>query len=180
MKLIKKLLREALLKEVSVKKDERVDIYRDNQFIVVRPLSERASCKYGAFTKWCISAPSSGAWDEYNSDIIIIMILQKNYKIEPERQAAIVKMNDWIDAQDNNEATPEMTSEIRNLSKANGVHYFEDLSKIAIVLKKNSNHVEIWDANNSNITENYDYNWSKLPISSNVINAISNYVSTLN
>src|SRR6185369_15604270 len=45
--------------EGAVKAAEKIDIYRDDSYIVVRPLSERASCKYGAYTKWCISAPSS-------------------------------------------------------------------------------------------------------------------------
>lgn len=167
------------LDETSVKKDERVDIYRDSSFIVVRPLSEKASCKYGAFTKWCISAPSSGAWDEYNSNIIIIMILQKNYQLDSDRQLAISKMLDYNDAADNNEVTPEMRVELKNLTRSNDTHYFEDLSKIALVFQKNRNHIEIWDANNINITENYNYNFEKLPISNNVKSAIENYVDSI-
>lgn len=177
MKLTKKLLREALLAENSVKNDERVNIYRDNYYIVVRPLNERASCKYGAHTKWCISAPSSGAWDDYNDNLVIIMIIQRNYKIDSERQEAISKMLEYNDAADNNEVTPEMHNEIKRLKQEHDFHYFEDLSKIALVFDKSNGHSEIWDNNNISLGDYYK-GWETLPISANVINAIKNYLTT--
>jgi len=175
--LIKKLLREGIT-EVSVKKTERIDIYRDSNYIVVRPLSEQASCKYGAYSKWCISAPSSGAWDEYNSDIIIIMILQKNYKIDSQRQKAISKMLEYNDAADNDEVTPDMHNEIKRLKQEHNVHYFEDLSKIALVFNKNNSHTEIWDFNNTSLGDYYN-GWETLPISNEVKNAINDYIQTI-
>jgi len=166
------------LNEGSVKKSDRVDIYRDNNYVVVRPLTETASCKYGAYTKWCISAPSSGAWDS-SPDAIVIMIIQKKYSITPERQEIIDKLLKYIDAADNNEVTPEMREEMRELRRENDIHDFEDLSKIALVFQKNSNHVEIWDSNNININDNYQFGWFDLPLSSNVINAIENYIISI-
>lgn len=40
-------------------------IYNDDSFIVIRPHTTEASCKYGAGTKWCISATASTNY--YNS-----------------------------------------------------------------------------------------------------------------
>lgn len=55
---LKEIVDEVFL-ESSVKSNERVDIYRDERFIVVSPLTHRASCKYGANTNWCTATPSS-------------------------------------------------------------------------------------------------------------------------
>lgn len=41
--------------EGSVKSSERIDIFRDNKYILVAPLTAKASMKYGAFTNWCTS-----------------------------------------------------------------------------------------------------------------------------
>jgi len=46
-------LKENLLFEGKVKKSDKVDILRDGEYVVVRPLTHQASCKYGAFTQWC-------------------------------------------------------------------------------------------------------------------------------
>ncbi len=46
--------------EGRVKKSDRIDIFRDNKYIVISPLTPHDSCKYGAFTRWCISVPNSG------------------------------------------------------------------------------------------------------------------------
>jgi hypothetical protein len=45
--------------EKRVSKDEKIDIYRDADYIVVAPLTHLASCKYGTDTGWCISVPSA-------------------------------------------------------------------------------------------------------------------------
>lgn len=177
----KPLLRVRIPKEVSegsVKTAERIDIYRDNNYVVVRPLSEKASCKYGAFTKWCISAPSSGAWDS-NPDAIVIMILQKSYQITPQRQELIDNFIQLKEAKEDGEMTPEMEEELDNLYRTHDYHDFEDLSKIALVFSESGGSAEIWDANNINIDDNYQFGWTYLPISNNVKNAISEYIDSL-
>lgn len=173
---IKKRLREYLTLENSVKSHERVNIYRDSDYIVVRPLNERASCKYGANTKWCISAPSSGAW-ESNPNAIVIMIIQRHYSITPEREIFIDKYLTFKDLEENGEEAPELEEEIRNIYDNNDYHIFENLSKIALIF--GGNHVEIWDFNNIPINDNYQYGWTTLPISNNVINAIESYIESI-
>lgn len=177
----KPLLRVRIPKEVnegSVKKSDRVDIYRDNNFIVVRPLTETASCKYGAFSKWCISAPGSGAW-ESSPDAIVIMILQKNYKISPKKQALIDKFLEFKDAEDTGDLTPELEMEMEQLLDSHNYHDFEDLSKIALIFTNSSDSAEIWDFNNIPISDNYMNGWQSLPISNDVIDAIENYVASV-
>lgn len=173
--LIRKLLREELV-EGSVKKDEKVDIYRDNDYVVVRPLTARASCKYGAFTKWCTSAPGSGAW-ESNPNVVKIIIIQRNYSINPSREELIGDYLTYKEMEESGEMTPEMKNKIEKLFDKYDHHIFEDLSKIALIF--GDNNTEIWDSNNINLNDNYPYGWVDLPISNNVKNAIQKYVNSL-
>lgn len=48
------------------KSDTQV-IYNDDHWLVVRPFTQEASCKYGAGTKWCIAATASrNYWNTYS------------------------------------------------------------------------------------------------------------------
>jgi len=40
-------------------------IYEDNKFLVVKPETEEASCKYGSNTKWCVTSKGTGHFERY-------------------------------------------------------------------------------------------------------------------
>jgi len=40
-------------------------IYEDNKFLVIKPETEEASCKYGSNTKWCVTSKGSGHFGRY-------------------------------------------------------------------------------------------------------------------
>jgi len=42
-------------------------IYEDDKFLVVKPKTEEASCKYGANTKWCVTVKGGGHFGRYTS-----------------------------------------------------------------------------------------------------------------
>jgi hypothetical protein len=42
-------------------------IYEDNKFVVVKPKTEQASCKYGSSTTWCVTSRGTGHFDRYTS-----------------------------------------------------------------------------------------------------------------
>ena len=42
-------------------------IYEDNKFVVVKPKTEQASCKYGSSTTWCVTSKGTGHFDRYTS-----------------------------------------------------------------------------------------------------------------
>ena len=42
-------------------------IYEDNKFVVVKPKTEQASCKYGSNTTWCVTSRGTGHFDAYTS-----------------------------------------------------------------------------------------------------------------
>jgi hypothetical protein len=55
-------------KEKEKELEKQVDkIYEDGKFMVVKPKSEEASCKYGSNTKWCVTSKGSGHFRRYTS-----------------------------------------------------------------------------------------------------------------
>ena len=62
-----------IVKDYTSKSQERkIDsdaekIYEDSRVLIVKPLSHKASCKYGAGTKWCTTENSPGYFDKYSS-----------------------------------------------------------------------------------------------------------------
>lgn len=160
--------------ESTVKKSDKIDIYRDNDYIVVRPLTHKAACKYGSYSSWCISTPSdSSTWDS-SPTAIVIFIIQRNYKITKDHQQLINELIELNDLIQSGEASDEDEEKYNNL-------LFDydalDLSKIAIIANTNNNKITIWDNNNIEITDVYEY--KDLPISDNVIDAIENYLNSI-
>lgn len=57
-----------LQKEKERELEKQVDkIYEDDKFIVVKPKTEEASCKYGSNTKWCVTQKNAGHFERYTS-----------------------------------------------------------------------------------------------------------------
>jgi hypothetical protein len=55
-------------KEKEKELEKQVDkIYEDGKFMVVKPKSEEASCKYGSNTKWCVTSKGSSHFSRYTS-----------------------------------------------------------------------------------------------------------------
>lgn len=164
-----------LLTERRVKRGDRDDIYRDGEVIVVRPLTFEASCKYGAHTSWCTSAPSNEYIWTNNPKSVLIYIIQKNYNVDPEKDKNIGRFLYLKDKEDNGELTDEKEiEEYQELAYRTDVY---DLSKIAISLNMdNISNMAMFDANNVEITDLYDSNYYQLPINSNAKEAIHQYV----
>ena len=85
---------------------ETEKIYEDNDFIVIRPLSLPASCKYGAGTKWCVTQKNADHFKRYTSgDQKLYFILRKKGKLgQPFYKVAVHFDSNgnttWWDAQD--------------------------------------------------------------------------------
>ena len=64
---------EGVLKSYSSKSQEKkIDsdakkIYEDSRVLIVKPITHKASCKYGAGTKWCTTQTSPGYFDKYTT-----------------------------------------------------------------------------------------------------------------
>jgi hypothetical protein len=42
-------------------------VYEDDKFLVVKPKTEEASCKYGSNTKWCVTSKGTGHFGRYTA-----------------------------------------------------------------------------------------------------------------
>lgn len=68
----------------SEKKSQKEILYEDDDFLVVRPLSQDASCYYGSGTKWCTSGKKKNKFDEYfNNGFLYYIISKKPLEYKP-------------------------------------------------------------------------------------------------
>jgi len=74
---IRRILREEL-NEVRVPRSERVELYKDDNIIVVVPLTHRALQKYAHQCQWCIN-DDKGEWEDYHKRLHAV-IIQRNPK----------------------------------------------------------------------------------------------------
>ena len=169
------ILTNLILQEVRVPKSERVNIYRDDRYVVVRPLTHRASCKYGAYTQWCISVPSEDdLWDEVDpNDTIVIMVIDRKYEMKD--QDKISRLSDLHDKEENEGLSEEEKDEYLNLMIDDDAH---DLKKMVIVMRSNGSIEQIFDLNNIEITDNY-YTIYSLPYPEEIKDAIKEYISSI-
>ena len=169
------ILTNLILQEVRVPKSERVNIYRDDRYVVVRPLTHRASCKYGAYTQWCISVPSEDdLWDEVDpNDTIVIMVIDRKYEMKD--QDKISRLSDLHDKEENEGLSEEEKDKYLNLMIDDDAHNME---KVVVVLRPSGAIDKIFDLNNLEITDNYSTIFS-LPYPDELTNAVWDYVEDL-
>ncbi|MFN7656219.1 MAG: hypothetical protein ACK5OW_00350 [bacterium] len=67
-----------ILKEARVPREERVELYKDDNIIVVVPLTHKALQKYANQCQWCINS-DLGEWEDYHKGMHAI-IIQRNPK----------------------------------------------------------------------------------------------------
>jgi len=50
-------------------------VYEDGKFLVIKPKTEEASCKYGSNTKWCVTSKGAGHFGRYTSGAQILYFI---------------------------------------------------------------------------------------------------------
>lgn len=78
MKYIKCFESFEIINEVRVPREERVQLYKDENIIVVVPLTHRALRKYANSCQWCIN-DDIDEWEEYHKGLHAL-IIQRNQK----------------------------------------------------------------------------------------------------
>ena len=120
-------------------KKQKTIIYDDNRWLVVSPHSHKASCYYGAGTKWCVTTKNTSThWDRYSRRATFFYIIDKTkkqddplYKVAYRKLRFGDKYELW-DAED---------AEIS--SRVSGTEYFEYLP-IELKEKALKYHEEKW------------------------------------
>jgi hypothetical protein len=67
-----------VINEIRVPRSERVELYKDDNIIVVVPLTHRALQKYAHQCQWCIN-DDKGEWEDYHKGLHAV-IIQRNPK----------------------------------------------------------------------------------------------------
>ena len=70
-----------IVSEVRVPRDERVELYKDDNIIVVVPLTHRALRKYANSCQWCINDDLS-EWEDYHKGKHAVIIQRNPKKIK--------------------------------------------------------------------------------------------------
>ena len=85
---------------------ETEKVYEDPNILIVRPLTHKSSCKYGAGTRWCTTDNDKTHYDRYTSGIqgLYYIILKKFDQSNKFYKIAIHKSpsgeDEWYDAKD--------------------------------------------------------------------------------
>jgi tRNA nucleotidyltransferase/poly(A) polymerase len=162
------------LDEVSVKSDEKEEIYRDNNYIVIRPLTHFAARKYGCDTNWCTSVSNSQHFDYHTENKnFILYIINRNIKPAP-TNIRNDKINNFVKLYTNGQW---------DNVEDNKKEKFLDYSRIAISVEymegeENAPDIRIFDANDFDLYE-FTGNWASidgLPIPQNIKTVIIDYI----
>lgn len=141
------------LNEGRVPTSERIKLIDNDEYLLVVPLSDKASCKYGAFTKWCTAVPYSGASIEdanvnkegYGNKILYLL----NKKYDKNTDIADKFSYMYKNLEDGEISIDEYEDFVETIEDE-----FDrfDLSKIAFEFNSKTKNYLIWDKNNIEMT----------------------------
>lgn len=158
---------EDLVIEKRVERSDREELYRDDDFIVVRPLTHEASRKYGCDTNWCTSVERESFWEEHTKNGIVIYVINRHKKPKPlsERNQKIREFQKLYNE-----------DEWDYLSKEEKIKKFLDFSRVAVSYSPDDYGFAIHDAHNFDLN-NFDiYDINELPIPKNITKLIDDYI----
>jgi hypothetical protein len=121
-------------------------IYEDDNFLVLVPKTQEASCKYGSGTKWCTTVKGAGHFNRYTSGKqgLYYIIRKKGNQTEPYYKVAVhvneIGNENWWDATDHQlggdtvtlfkEYFPELYSKIKEHSQEKRKPNLKEVDKI--------------------------------------------------
>jgi len=169
--------------EGSVKSSERIDIFRDNKYILVAPLTAKASMKYGAFTHWCTSV-SDGSYieiwdsdnvpnDEYSDTGLIILIKKDKITSRNEKNSELYYYLNKK-KEDGEDLTKKEQERLEKLMEDDD---FVNLSKLCITFTIYNNiKIEAWSANNIDLQISNLYDLISYGFDNYIIDKIENHI----
>ena len=87
--------------EYKVETKEYEKLVEDDEVLIVHPLTEQASCRYGKGTKWCVSADEGNMFEHYNKDGPLYMFIPKKKQYASEKYAIHINTENFMDEKDN-------------------------------------------------------------------------------
>ena len=91
-----KIINKVISEDIRIDKDERIKLTNNDKFLLVIPLTEKASCKYGGRTKWCVSGKEDNKFDAYkNMCYTVGMVMIKDPSIQSLMGTSKFAINVW-------------------------------------------------------------------------------------
>ena len=181
---IRRILREELT-ETRVPREERVELYKDDNIIVIVPLSHRALQKYAHKCQWCIN-DDRGEWEDYHQKKHAVIVQRKPKKNKKgitgmETEGEIFLLSKLDDGDWDWNTVTQMLGYDFGGSKEKALDYFVEISNdinnfnLNIVYYSPEN--GIYDMED-NFLWNYDYEISDIPnVTDEVINIMDEYLT---
>jgi hypothetical protein len=174
-----------IINEIRVPRDERVELYKDDNIIVVVPLTHRALQKYANSCQWCINS-DEGEWGDYHKGMHCVIIQRNPRKVKMgitgnPTPSEIFLLAKW----DNNESSFEDVCQMLNYEFRNDrtmsdyyVTISNDLNNFGTNIVYYSPENGIYDQED-NFLWNFDYEISDIPnVTPEVIKIMDDYLKT--
>ena len=118
--LIQTLEGQGVKSQTDVKREGAEVVYEDSEWKIVIPLTEEASCIYGANTKWCTAGRESNMFDYYNKQGPLYININK---ITGDKYQFHFESDSFMDAEDDDISPKEI-----GLSKG-AIEYYKSIGK---------------------------------------------------
>ena len=180
---IRRILREELINEVRVPRDERVQLYKDDNIIVVVPLTHRALQKYANSCQWCIN-DDINEWEDFHQGKHAVIIQRNPKKVKMGISGNPIPTEIFFIAKwDNNLSSFEDVCELLNYEFRNNrtiadyyVNISNDINNFATNIVYYSPTNGIYDMED-NFLWNFNYEISDIPnVTPEVIKIMDDYL----
>ncbi len=86
--------------EIKIAKKDVEKVYEDEDLMIITPLTQEASCKYGAGTKWCTAARESNVFEYYSSQGPLYILIPKKPRYDREKYQIHIESNSIMNEKD--------------------------------------------------------------------------------
>jgi Leucine-rich repeat (LRR) protein len=87
--------------EIQIATGEIKEIFKSDNLRIIQPLTEQASCKYGAGTKWCTAARENNMFKEYSSKGPLYILIPQKPVYKNEKYQIALKNEQFMNEEDN-------------------------------------------------------------------------------
>jgi hypothetical protein len=107
---------ETVQKEIETKDSETNRLYEDDEWLLIIPLTEKASCKYGANTRWCTAGEKDNRFEEEIEFGHLYILINKRENTKWQWHFGTMQFMDAKDDKVNpNDVIPKTPTEIQNI-----------------------------------------------------------------
>jgi Leucine-rich repeat (LRR) protein len=86
--------------EIQIAEHDAIKIFESDNLLVIQPLAEEASCKYGAGTKWCTAGRENNMFAYYSKKGPIYILIPKKPKYAKEKYQIQVETKQYMNEED--------------------------------------------------------------------------------